>query len=471
MDLFIPRYHIDKRKPCGFRKLIVRQLNDKTAITEQHFPKETGHTLGLFGWDLISADAKEVIVCSDDFDSMIIYQALKKPVISLPKGISVLPVESLPMMEQFEKIVLWLNGGGNRAWQSTKIFARKLIESRCFLVSPEIVQSCPLTVFNTGGNLSSVIQKAQPVTHKSIVTFGSFRQEVYNELHNIEESCGVKWERFPLLTRILKGHRKGEMTVFTGPTGAGKTTFLSEYSLDLCSQGLRTLWGSFEIKNARLAKTMLNQFSRISLQKNVGEFDMWADRFELLPLYFLVFYGQQSMENVIEAMKHAVYLHDIEHIVVDNLQFMMGSSNFRSLNDRIVHQDRLIEGFRRFASEHDCHVTVVVHPRKELEEAQLTAQSIYGGVKASQEADNVLILQNNRGKTGMLQGRRYIEVVKNRFDGELGVMPLYFDKESQSFVKKEKSNPHWPTRKHEQNPAAAESADQTIESLSAVGKT
>ena len=41
-----------------------------------------------------------------------------------------------------------------------------------------------------------------------------------------------------MLTQILKGHRAGELTVLTGPTGCGKTTFLSEYSLDLCLQGV-----------------------------------------------------------------------------------------------------------------------------------------------------------------------------------------------------------------------------------------
>lgn len=41
-----------------------------------------------------------------------------------------------------------------------------------------------------------------------------------------------------MLTQILKGHRAGELTVLTGATGSGKTTFLSEYSLDLCIQGV-----------------------------------------------------------------------------------------------------------------------------------------------------------------------------------------------------------------------------------------
>ncbi|PRD18264.1 UNVERIFIED_CONTAM: Twnk [Trichonephila clavipes] len=70
------------------------------------------------------------------------------------------------------------------------------------------------------------------------------------------------WKRFTVLNDLLKGHRPGELTIFSGQTGTGKTTFLSEYSLDLCIQGLPTLWASFEISNVKLIKTMLFQFSK-----------------------------------------------------------------------------------------------------------------------------------------------------------------------------------------------------------------
>lgn len=59
----------------------------------------------------------------------------------------------------------------------------------------------------------------------------------------------------------LKGHRKGELTVFTGNTGVGKTTFLSQLSVDLAQQGVNTLWGSFEVKNVNLIRKMLAQYS------------------------------------------------------------------------------------------------------------------------------------------------------------------------------------------------------------------
>jgi len=48
----------------------------------------------------------------------------------------------------------------------------------------------------------------------------------------------MKWTKFPALNKIIGGHRRGELTILTGPTGSGKTTFISEYSLDLAEQGV-----------------------------------------------------------------------------------------------------------------------------------------------------------------------------------------------------------------------------------------
>lgn len=51
--------------------------------------------------------------------------------------------------------------------------------------------------------------------------------------------------------------------------------------------------------------------------------------------------------------------------------------------------------------------------------------------QASQEADNVLILQEKKLVT--CPGRRSLQVTKNRFDGDVGVFPLDFIKASLTF--------------------------------------
>lgn len=80
---------------------------------------------------------------------------------------------------------------------------------------------------------------------------------------------------------------------------------------------------------------------------------------------------------------------------------------------RFSRQDQLIGAFRNFATVYNCHVTLVIHPRKERDDEPLTANSIFGGAKASQEADNVLIIQNKTNQSS-LKMKKYLQVNKNR---------------------------------------------------------
>ena len=60
---------------------------------------------------------------------------------------------------------------------------------------------------------------------------------------------GLKSYYYPWFNEIVKGFRRGELSLLTGGTGSGKTTFLCQYSLDFAMKGLSTLFCSFELKN------------------------------------------------------------------------------------------------------------------------------------------------------------------------------------------------------------------------------
>ncbi|CAJ1080110.1 twinkle protein%2C mitochondrial [Xyrichtys novacula] len=401
--------------------------NEKVTYNEATIPKSNSY-YNLFGLPLVSRMDSEVILTGSELDSLAVSQATGLPSVALPRGTSCLPPILLPYLEQFKRVTLWL-GGDIRSWEASKIFSRKLGLRRCSLVRPGEYRPCPVEALALGKNFNNIIKSSIPAAHKSIVSFKQLREDVFGELINTEQVAGVKWARFPELTRILKGHRKGELTVFTGPTGSGKTTFISEIALDLCMQGVNTLWGSFEINNVRLAKIMLTQFAMQRLEENLEQYDFWADKFEELPLYFMTFHGQQNIKTVLDTMQHAVYLYDINHVVIDNLQFMMGQENLSV--DKFAVQDHIIGAFRKFATNSSCHVTLIIHPRKEEDDRELQTASIFGSAKASQEADNVLILQEKKMVTR--PGRRSLQVTKNRFDGDVGLFPLDFIKSSLTF--------------------------------------
>lgn len=104
----------------------------------------------------------------------------------------------------------------------------------------------------------------------------------------------------------------------------------------------------------------------------------------------------------LQVIEHAQYVYDIGHVIIDTVQFMMGVTEDTSGMDRFWRQDNIIAAFRNFATIYNCHVTLVIHPRKERQGEHLSLNSVFGGAKATQEADNVFMLQDYRESKGGL---------------------------------------------------------------------
>jgi len=275
---------------------------------------------GLFGWHTVPDDSKEIVLTEGEYDAMAVYQATGRPSVSLPNGCRSLPVEVLPMLEKFEKVYLWMDNDGPGR-EGAELFAKKIGVNRCLLIQPgpsvdgEPAPKDANEALLRGMDLEAMILDAQVLPHDRIITFSEIRSQVLDEMLNPDQYAGVPVPSLPELTKILKGFRRGEVTVLTGSTGAGKTTFLGQLSLDFAENNVNTLWGSFEIKNTRLLNKLIKQYSRGPLPVNMDErrqvLENLADRFENLPLYFMKFHGGSDIDDVIDAMEYAAYVHDV----------------------------------------------------------------------------------------------------------------------------------------------------------------
>ncbi|KAJ6646856.1 Mitochondrial DNA helicase [Pseudolycoriella hygida] len=427
-ELYFPLKDVDEAI-VGYKRLY-KIGND---VAEQTMPET--ESFGVVKVKTNKKDYDSAILVLSVVDMLALAtQKVTSTIVCLPHGLKQLPQQCLPALELYQKLILWFDHD-TVGWDLALNFAKKLDEKRCLFVRPTEMQPTPYKALLDSKDIKTILSKAQPILHKSITTFHSLRQDVLSDLQNTDKAQGVKWRRYPVLNKLLRGHRKGELTVLTGPTGCGKTTFMSEYSLDLAMQGVATLWGSFEIRNTRLASTLLRQMAGHPFE-SVDDFDHWADAFENLPMFFMTFHGQQSIKVVMDTIEHAQYVHDIHHVIIDNVQFMMGTSDEAKHMDRFWKQDAIIGAFRTFATKKNCHVTLVIHPRKERDSEELTTSSIFGGAKATQEADNVLIIQDKR--LTALRGKKYLQIAKNRYSGDLGIMPLDFDKVGLSYATKKK---------------------------------
>jgi len=460
---------------AGNNKFIIQRVKHRAVESkglQRILPKGGG--FGFFGWHVVDDTHTEIIITEGEYDAMAACQGLRAapgdhalkgvPVVSLPNGCNSLPPDLLPLLERFTKIYLWLDN--DKAGQdAAEKFARKLGLNRCVIVKPSdnmprppkdandalrlifppSVAGAPATSSSAASPSPSLILDmllaAKPLPHRRLERFAHLREEVLRSIRTpLSELSGTGTPSLPTISSIIKGFRRGELTILTGPTGGGKTTLLSQMSVDFAKAGVPTLWGSFEIKNARLVEKQLQQYHTASgpLRSLSDEkLNSLADDFEALPLHYMNFHSSTQLNEIVDAMDFAVYRDDVQHIIIDNLQFMIprqsGGGSGRGGNfDKLNAQDAVLDEFRKFATEKNVNVILVIHPRKEDEGAPLGMSSIFGTAKSTQEADVVLILQRTLGGLALA-------VKKNRYCGTLGRVELGYNTMSNSFFELSKS--------------------------------
>lgn len=264
-------------------------------------------------------------------------------------------------------------------------------------------------------------------TVQPFIRFELFEDTVRREVEQSTLNNQLALKSLPKFSTILGGLRPNEFTIFTGPTGCGKTTVLSQMSIDYACQGISVLWGSFEIKHTRLAQVMLQQSAMKPLvHDSIIDESAWKEastKLRSLPINFMNLFGSHGLDTVLGTMELSMaHRQPPNFIILDNLQFMLSGQSSSSL-DKWDLMETAVTAIRSFCNTYAVHVALVVHPRKELDDTPLGLASVSGTAKATQEADNVIILQK-------LGDQRYLELKKNRFTGDLGRVRIAYIPES-----------------------------------------
>ncbi|KAJ2383579.1 hypothetical protein GGI05_005271, partial [Coemansia sp. RSA 2603] len=400
-----------------------------------YYPSEQTQP-GLFGFHVAaSSNSSDVILTARELDAMAAYQATGIPAVSLPRNSYQLPLDSMRALEPFERVYVWLDDN-QQGIEAAQLIARKLGVDRSLVVrtrdgSHRAAKSAG-DALARGLDMQAILDESQPLQHDKVLSFAALRDAVRFEVTNPDLIRGVESKDLPGWNACFKGLRPGELTILSGPTGCGKTTVISQLSLDFCRSGVSTLWGSFEIPNVRLAARMMSQYARTDISKSPKDIDYWSRRFGDLPMYFLKFHGSTKPETVLDTMRHAVYAYDVKHIVIDNLQFMM-SMQAKGV-DKYDAQDAAIATFRQFATDENVHITVVAHLRKDSGQGHSSGDadinSVFGSAKVTQEADNVVILQRYGNSGSKI---RVFNVLKNRFDGTVGKVYISYSSDTMTF--------------------------------------
>ena len=211
---------------------------------------------------------------------MAVYQETGMAAMSLPQGATNLPDNLLTYFDRFEKIILWMDNDEAGVLNTQKI-AEKLGLYRTFIVKNTTKEMKDANDFlrHDKAMISELIYKAKTIPDSHLISFERIRSSIKSRMTNVELDKGVPVKWLPFFNQRVKGVRLGELTIVSGPTGSGKTTFLSQLFLDLCKRDVGVLWGSFEIRNEILVTHMLNQFCDLNLSKNIEKFEYFADKF------------------------------------------------------------------------------------------------------------------------------------------------------------------------------------------------
>jgi len=183
---------------------------------------------GLFGLHTVPDDCNTLILTEGEYDAMAVHQATGMPAVSLPNGCRSLPLQVLPLLERFDKIILWMDSD-EPGREGAEKFAKKLGVNRTYIVHCLEAKDANDALLRGDIDMKACIDEATLLPHDRIITFGDLRNDVLKELLEPDLYSGTAVPSLPRFTQLIKGFRRGEMTVLTGPTGCGKVRACIEF--------------------------------------------------------------------------------------------------------------------------------------------------------------------------------------------------------------------------------------------------
>lgn len=230
--------------------------------------------------------------------------------------------------------------------------------------------------------------------------------------------------------------RPGEVSVWAGYNGQGKSLLLGFVILGLMRQRRRCLIASFEMKPGRTLNRMCRQASQGTnpSAEFIDQFAHWTDD-------RLWLYDHQGMVGLDRMLAVCRYAHDqlgMHHIVIDSLmKCVRGEDDYNGQKD-------FIDALTAIARDTDMHIHIVHHMRKGAKESDVPGKfDLKGSGSIADQVDNLFVVWRNKGKEQDLQEGKEVEeldpdsvlICDKQRNGEWeGRLKLWFHKPSMQYV-------------------------------------
>lgn len=248
--------------------------------------------------------------------------------------------------------------------------------------------------------------------------------------------------------------RLGEVTVWAGSNGGGKSLMTGQVALGLIKQKQRICIASFEMKPKMTAKRMVRQFAGKSLESNHYVQTPKEQKLEAL-LRFKTFIGNKMFvydqqgtvdSKRIEALVwHCATKLEIDHVFIDSLMKCVPGE------DAYNEQKNFVDKLTSLARDHNIHIHLVHHIRKlSNEEIRPSKSDLRGSSAITDQVDNVLIVHRNKRKEHARESGKdydetdpdaYLMCEKQRNGESEPWFDLWYHNDSQQFLDRRNSMP------------------------------
>jgi archaellum biogenesis ATPase FlaH len=237
--------------------------------------------------------------------------------------------------------------------------------------------------------------------------------------------------------RLFGGMNRGELNIFAGGSGSGKSLFMQNIAINWCTQGLNGVFLTLELSEGLCAMRMDSMVANVSTKEVFKDIDtiemkvkMTGKKSGALRIKYMP--AQSNVNQIRSYLKELQVQTGIkpDFIMVDYLDLVMPVSAKVSPNDLFVKDKYVSEELRNLAKELNIlMITASQLNRGAVEEIEFDHSHIAGGLSKINTADNVFGIFTSRAMRE--RGRYQLQLMKTRSSSGVGMkVDLEYDLET-----------------------------------------
>jgi archaellum biogenesis ATPase FlaH len=256
-----------------------------------------------------------------------------------------------------------------------------------------------------------------------------------SRLMKIKNNNGQNSTGWPCLdNKLYGGFNRGELQIFAGGSGSGKSLFMQNLSVNWAQAGLNGVYVTLELSEELCAMridSMMTETSTKDVFKNIDDVEMKIRiQSKRAGKFYIKYLPAQSTVNDIRAYIKTLQVETgmkVDYLCIDYLDLLMPVSAKVSPSDLFIKDKYVSEEIRNLAKELNVIlVTASQLNRSAVEEVEFDHSHISGGISKINTADNVFGIFTSRSMKE--RGKYQIQLMKTRSSSGVGQnVELSFD--------------------------------------------